>query len=132
VRIIVCGSRGWTDRVRVFRVLDGLLPDPADWADVQPTIVHGACSSGADKFASDFARERHIGEHPNPADWNNEGKAAGMIRNALMASAGADVYIAFWDGKSPGTRHMIECATKCGIPVRIVPQAPRADRQGER
>ena len=37
-------------------------------------------------------------------------------RNLDMASLGADLCIAFGDGK--GTRNMIACAESCGIPVR--------------
>ena len=31
----------------------------------------------------------------------------------------ADIVICFWDGKSRGTKSMIECARNSGKPVRI-------------
>lgn len=122
MRVIVCGSRNWTDEAAVDRALTEVMQP-------EMTIVHGDCPTGADAMAehcahlADWEIERH------PAKWVEGGRAAGMIRNAQMAKRGADLCIAFWDGKSPGTRHMIECATKCGIPVRIVP-ATRAGKAG--
>jgi hypothetical protein len=32
----------------------------------------------------------------------------------------ADALVAFWDGKSRGTKHMIDLANKSGIQVRVV------------
>jgi len=46
------------------------------------------------------------------------GKAAGFIRNAEMAEY-ADALIAFWDGRSKGTKHMIDLAKKHGLKVKI-------------
>ena len=45
-------------------------------------------------------------------------KQAPLIRNAEMAEE-ADVLVAFWDGKSRGTRHMIGCAFKEGLEIHI-------------
>lgn len=116
-RIIVCGCRDWTDRHRVYLELDNLN---AVWRDV--TIVHGACDASADRFAAWWADIVHVPAEPHPADWKTHGKAAGPIRNREMAQAGADLCLAFWDGKSRGTLSMITEAVKAGIPVRIVPK----------
>ena len=53
------------------------------------------------------------------ADWGLHGRRAGYIRNEDMAEY-ADACIVFWDGKSPGSRHMIEIAKKAKLPLRIV------------
>jgi hypothetical protein len=37
-----------------------------------------------------------------------------------MAKLGADLCIAFWDGHSHGTKHMMETAIKHGIPVEVI------------
>ena len=54
-----------------------------------------------------------------PADWDKYGKAAGYKRNEEMAR-NADALIAFWDGKSRGTKHMIDLAKKYDLQARIV------------
>ena len=59
--------------------------------------------------------------HPElfPADWDKHGRAAGPIRNKQMADY-ADVLIAVWDGKSRGTKNMIDEMNKLMKPVYIV------------
>lgn len=54
-----------------------------------------------------------------PADWDTFGKGAGYIRNKEMAGY-ADTCVCFWDGKSKGTKHMIDLAKKNGLPLRII------------
>lgn len=51
-------------------------------------------------------------------DWETYGKAAGPIRNRQMAEY-ADALIAIWDGKSKGTKNMIEEMEKLGKPVFV-------------
>ena len=48
------------------------------------------------------------------ADWKNEGKPAGILRNIRMVDEyvrdGGRFVMGFWDGKSRGTRHCLEYA----------------------
>jgi hypothetical protein len=127
VRVIVCGSRDFDADHIMTEALDELC----NMGDV--VIVHGA-ARGADALASAWAKlERgwrflppvRVAEEPHPAEWEKHGKAAGPIRNRAMAAAGADLCLAFWDGQSRGTADMIATATRCGIPVRIVPWRKR-------
>lgn len=41
------------------------------------------------------------------------------MRNREMLKT-ADALVAFWDGRSRGTKHMIDIAKEAGIPVRVV------------
>ena len=81
-------------------------------------FVNGMCETGADEMAREYARKRGRKVHKFPADWDELGKKAGPIRNGVMA-AFAHVLIAFWDGKSPGTRDMINKALKAGLEVHV-------------
>jgi hypothetical protein len=85
-------------------------------------IVHGACPSGADAMAAEWARDYGVTAEPHPADWSGCGKAAGFIRNAEMVSLGADVCLAFYKqgAGNKGTDHCASQAEKAGIPVRRV------------
>ena len=53
------------------------------------------------------------------ADWERFGKSAGVRRNHQMAQAG-DMLLAFWDGRSAGTQHMISCMQQLGKPVVVI------------
>lgn len=117
MRIIVTGCRDWKDAESIERALyDAMLPDEV------LVVVHGA-SGNADRAAGRWAmRIDLVEEEPHPADWDRYGKKAGPLRNSDMAASGADLCLAFWDGKSRGTLDMITKAARAGIPVRIVPK----------
>jgi hypothetical protein len=111
MRVIVCGSRTWkNDKVICRRLLD--LPRGT-------IIVHGN-AKGADQIAASVAYRIGLKVESHPANWDEHHRAAGPIRNKLMASLGADLCIAFWDGKSKGTKNMIETARKHDIHVDII------------
>ena len=74
---------------------------------------------GADKLGEQYAIDRSFKTNIYPADWNGQGKKAGPIRNKKMAE-NADALIAFWDGKSSGTKHMIDTARIMGLKVRVI------------
>lgn len=73
---------------------------------------------GADALGAKFARA-HCQLYEFPADWDRYGKRAGFMRNEQMGHF-ADGLIAFWDGKSRGTKHMIDFMKSLGKPVHIV------------
>lgn len=68
---------------------------------------------GADALGAKYGEEHGIPIKHFPAKWNEYGKAAGFIRNAEMAEY-ADCAICFWDGKSKGTKHMINAMRRLG------------------
>jgi hypothetical protein len=74
---------------------------------------------GADWLGIQWANENNIPVKPFPADWKYEGRAAGPIRNRKMAEY-ADGLIAIWDGKSKGTKNMIEEARKRDLKVYVL------------
>jgi hypothetical protein len=109
--VIVCGSRRWRDRAAIASRLFDLPTDSI--------VVHGG-AQGADRIAKQEAQKLGLLVEEHPAEWGSLGKRAGLIRNAHMASLGADLCIAFWDGRSTGTAHMMEEARKRGIPVEVI------------
>lgn len=114
-RIIVTGSRDWTDQGAIERALDAILTRHPEGL----VIVHGA-ARGADTIAATWADRRRaagVTPEPHPADWHRHGRAAGMIRNREMAALGATGCVAFQLNGSPGTAGMIQAARAQGIPV---------------
>ena len=83
------------------------------------TLVVGG-ASGVDALARDWAiSDRYCWHvHQILAEWDKYGRAAGPLRNERMAQ-NADALIAVWDGKSRGTKDMIERARKHGLKVYV-------------
>lgn len=116
MRVIVTGSR---DVGRDPNVARGII---ASWLFDLPTdsiIVHGA-ARGVDRIAGQEAEKLGLLVEEHPADWDLYGKSAGFVRNKYMASLGADLCVAFWDGVSRGTQHMMQMARAHDIPVEWV------------
>lgn len=107
MKLIVAGTRTFR-RIDVGAIIKECGLDPGE-------VVTGA-APGIDSLASDWALREGIPVKQFPPDWNKYGRAAGPIRNAQMAEYG-DALLAIWDGKSRGTRSMIEEAKKRGLPI---------------
>ena len=88
------------------------------------TTSDGIKVYGADGLGERWAKEKGITVHAFPADWNTHGKYAGPIRNKVMAME-AEALIAFWDGKSKGTKNMIDTARKQGLEVYVINYAKK-------
>lgn len=113
MKIIIAGSRNFDDYFKVQLYMYGFIQ--IGW-DVE--IVSGT-AKGADQLGERFAKENNYKLKQFPADWNKYGKSAGYIRNEEMAKY-ADVLIAFWDGESKGTKHMIDLANKHNLIVNVI------------
>lgn len=115
-RILVTGSRDWQD----VAALDAALSTRV-FRHLPAVIVHGACPTGADYQAAQFAREfAHMGitEEAHPANWAVNGRRAGFIRNQYMVNLGADICLAFIKDGSRGASHTAALAEAAGIPTR--------------
>ena len=107
-RIAVIGSRDFDDYARLQSVLAPHLP---------AVLVSGG-AKGADALAERLAQERGLTIDVIRADWNRYGRGAGPIRNKQIVES-ADLVIAFWDGKSRGTRSALAHADKMGVPMEV-------------
>ena len=81
-------------------------------------VVSGR-AMGADMLGEIYADENNHSIKHFPAEWDKHGKGAGFIRNGEMAKY-ANLLIAFWDGESKGTKHMIETAKRLEIKTHII------------
>lgn len=113
LRIIVAGGRDFNDFELLKSKCDYYLQNQ------KGVLIVSGCAKGADKLGERYAKLRSLKVYRFPAEWEMYGKVAGFIRNKEMAK-NADALIAFWDGKSRGTKHMIETARKIGLKIRIV------------
>lgn len=116
IKLIIAGGREFRDYEYMKQECDFMLSVLLETCKVE--IVSGG-ARGADTLALEYARERGYPVTLMKADWDTHGKSAGYIRNQEMANY-ATHCLAFWDGKSRGTKHMIDIAQKDGLRCRVV------------
>ena len=115
-RVIIAGSRSFNDYELLREQCLSILQEKMRTHRV---IIVSGHARGADSLGERFANEFRLPFELHPAKWRLHGKAAGMVRNAEMAKC-SDALIAFWDGESRGTRHMINFARKRGLEVSVI------------
>jgi hypothetical protein len=111
MRVLICGSRTWTDAAAIQRALEDLPPGPT-------TIIHGG-ARGADQLAGKVAVRLGYAVEAYEADWSLGGRA-GPERNIRMLDSKPDLVLAFWDGRSRGTGHTVTEARRRNITVDTV------------
>ena len=109
MKTIIAGSRGIDD----FAIVSKAIVD----SGFEITEVVSGTARGVDLEGEGWASLNEVPIKRFPADWSL-GRGAGHKRNAEMAEY-ADALIAIWDGKSPGTRNMINEAAKKGLKIYV-------------
>lgn len=120
-KVIICGSRDFTDYELLKRKCDLLLSKKIE-NGCNITIISG-CAKGADTLGENYAEERKFNIEKYPANWDKYGRGAGFIRNEEMSKV-AHACIAFFSSKneSNGTKDMVKRALEKGLLVRKIYQ----------
>ncbi|MFH9426003.1 DUF2493 domain-containing protein [Streptomyces sp. NPDC017529] len=136
-RIVVTGSRAWTDAQLLADVLLDTWHDATQLGHTSIVIVHGG-ADGADTLAGLWARGHGLDVEVHEADWEHcaddcppghrRSRArggdycptAGPRRNQQLIDAGADLVVAFHREGSRGTADCLHRAQATGLPVRRV------------
>jgi hypothetical protein len=133
VRVLVCGSRTWTDQSIIGTILTGFLEEAIiNFSDL---VVIEGCAKGADYFAHHFfdgpceapgggshAGHLNVKHEHFPANWTKYGKRAGFLRNQRMLDEShPHIVVAFRsEGKSDGTDMMVDLARKAGVLTYVI------------
>ena len=114
-RVVVAGCRNYENYSEAKRYIDYCIS--AISKKYELIFLSGGCR-GADSLGERYASENGYKLEIYQADWERYGKSAGPRRNKEMAEK-ADYVICFWDGKSRGTKLMIEFAKSMNKPIKI-------------
>lgn len=112
-RLVVAGSRSFGNGSQLYEACDRFK---SGLSGLMKLSVVSGTAAGADRMGEAWATDRGVDIVRIPAEWDRLEKAAGFARNKLMACYGTHL-LAFWDGKSPGTRHMLDTARSFGLPI---------------
>ncbi|MGN0634085.1 MAG: hypothetical protein ACI4JW_09490 [Oscillospiraceae bacterium] len=107
MKVAVIGSRG-------LKVRDLGMYLPKDTAE----IVSGG-AKGIDSCAREYALSHGIKLTEFLPEYDKYGRSAPLKRNITIIEY-ADVVLAFWDGKSHGTKFVIDNCKRMNVPVRVI------------
>jgi len=100
-KIMICGSRSWNNDKKIRELIESLHEN---------TIVYHGGAYGADSIAEKYCHYNNIQtiiiKPINPSN-----KLDYLFRNIEMITLTTDGIYAFWDGKSKGTKFVIDYAT---------------------
>ena len=114
-KIVIAGCRNYSDYEEAKSFINLCL---YELHKEHTIVILSGTSSGADAIGERYALENDFQIEKYPADWKRFGRSAGPIRNKQMAE-NFDFAICFWDGKSKGTKSMIDYVRKYGKYVII-------------
>lgn len=115
MRLAIVGTRTFNDYEFMCRSLADIE------SQVQLVISGGRREDGlgADTLAIRWAEEHGKNWVEFCADWKVHGKAAGPLRNTFIAKTCTHL-VAFWDGKSSGTRDVLQKAKNLKKRYRVI------------
>ena len=121
-RVIVAGSRKYNDYAFFKSFMkEYFIDDPLYTNNL--CFISGMAFSGGDDLIITFCKEFNIPIYPCAAEWrdsnNNYDSSAGFKRNLTMLDVGNQL-VAFYDGKSNGTKHILDNAGKIKMKRVIV------------
>ena len=106
MKVAIIGSRNLA-----VKKLEEFLPD-----GITEIVSGGAI--GIDDCAREYARAKGMKITEFFPDYKKYGRRAPLVRNDLIIDY-ADIVIAFWDGKSRGTKYVIETCKKKNKKVTV-------------
>lgn len=124
-KIIICGGRdfGVRDSKNLYAIDSDMMlfMETLGNFNEQNKITEVVCggAKGADTLGKQWATTFRVNVKSFEAEWNLFGKGAGHKRNMAMGDYASGA-IAFWNGKSKGTKHLIDYMRKIGKPVKVV------------
>lgn len=114
-KIVIAGCRDYNNYDEAKKYIDFCISKIKLKYDL---VFISGCCRGADMLGERYAKEHDYKIDRFPANWEKYGKSAGPKRNMKMAEI-CDYAICFWDGKSNGTKSIINFIKNKNKPIRI-------------
>lgn len=125
MKVVICGSRH-NSLCAKYEAVDKAM----SLSGFKPTVIISGTARGPDRLGELWAHNHGLSVERYPAVWFPDPKKhidmnAGKDRNRKMAEA-ADAVVAIWDGRSKGTKHMIDYSNYLKLPVFVFVPYPEA------
>ena len=94
------------------------VKDPGKYLPPGTTEIVSGGARGIDSCARQYAQDHNIKLTEFLPEYEKYGRRAPLVRNIAIIEY-SDVLIAFWDGKSRGTKFVIDNCRQRGVPIRV-------------
>ena len=118
MKTIIAGTRTIPYTDEWYAVLCDCMRTARATAGIVPTEIISGGAEGVDRLGERWGWDNKCPIGIVLPDWKRFGKSAGPRRNAVMASK-ADAAVILWDGKSPGSKNIIDTAKRYGLKIHI-------------
>lgn len=106
MKVAVIGSRGLT------------VSDLGRYLPENTTEIVSGGAKGVDTSAREYAKSNGIKLTEFLPEYTRFGRSAPLKRNITIIGY-SDIVLAFWDGKSSGTKFVIDNCHRLGVEVRV-------------
>lgn len=106
MKVAVIGSRGLS------------VTDLGRYLPENTTEIVSGGAKGVDTSAREYAKKNGIKLTEFLPEYTKYGRSAPLKRNITIIEY-SDIVLAFWDGKSRGTKFVIDNCRKLGVEVRV-------------
>ena len=106
MKVAVIGSRGLT------------VSDLGRYLPENTTEIVSGGAKGVDTSAREYAKKNGIKLTEFLPEYTKYGRSAPLKRNITIIGY-SDIVLAFWDGKSRGTKFVIDNCRRLGVEVRV-------------
>ena len=106
MKVAVIGSRGL------------LIENLGDYLPKETTEIISGGAKGIDTCAKEYALRHGLKLTEYLPEYSRYGRGAPLRRNITII-VNADLVLAFWDGRSRGTKYVIDSCKRRKIPIKI-------------
>jgi hypothetical protein len=118
MKVLVCGGRDFNNAEEIKLHLSLLHSERGPFS----LVIQGG-ARGADSLAMNWAQDNNIPHQTFYANWRDNGRAAGALRNQTMLLEGKpDLVVAFPGGR--GTADMVYRSLIAGVETILIPKTP--------
>lgn len=107
IKLAIIGSRTFNDYEFLKATVDRIIKEK----NLNVGLIISGGAKGVDNLAHRYSDEKQLEIKRYNAEWGKYGRAAGLKRDFEIIDD-CNMCIAFWDGKSRGSKHSIDLCSK--------------------
>lgn len=113
LRVLICGSRVEFEASKAYSLINRIIDDHPS-----AVFLHGG-ATGVDELADNILKTKGVAVEVYKSNYSRYGRKAPLVRDREMVDR-ADIVYALWNGRSRGTKYVIDYAKSTGKVVKVM------------